>query len=166
MRPNVPLIVPKNKNLNENIILVNKKTTQKNIAICDEELIILFIGQTKPASVHDYRLLKKEDVLSSIPFWITSCLDRGFQGIEEQFPNLQVMLPFKKKLRQELTQYQKNENRIISGLRISSEHAFAGVKRLGSVSQRYRNKGNNLADKFMLLACGIWNLHLMLRSFS
>ena len=41
---------------------------------------------------------------------------------------------------------------IISGLRMSSEYAFAGVKRLGSFSQRYRNQGNNLADKFMPLA--------------
>lgn len=93
-------------------------------------------------------------------------MDKGFQGIKEQFPGLEVMLPFKKKPQQDLTLYEKEQNRIISGIRIFSEHAFAGVKRLGAVSQRYRNKGNELADTFMLLACGIWNLHVQLQSIS
>lgn len=127
---------------------------------------ILFLGQTKPGSIHDYKLLKKEDIFEYISNTTTSWLDKGFQGIREQFPQLQVMIPYKKKPNKSLTLYEKEQNRIINGIRILVEHAFAGVKRLGVVSQRYRNKSNELADTFMLLACGIWNLHVQLRSIS
>jgi len=51
-------------------------------------------------------------------------------------------------------------HKIISGIRISSEHAIAGIKRLRIVTDKFRNKTNKFNDKVMFLACGLWNYQL------
>jgi hypothetical protein len=56
---------------------------------------------------------------------------------------------------------QKAENQLIRAFRIQAEHAIAGVKRFRCLTDPYRNKGIVLADKFMLIACGLWNYHLL-----
>ena len=40
------------------------------------------------------------------------------------------------------------------------EHAINGAKRLGCVTQVYRNKSLAFNDRVMVLAYGIWNWHL------
>ena len=40
------------------------------------------------------------------------------------------------------------------------EHAISGAKRLGCVTQVYRNKSLIFSDWVMALACGIWNWYL------
>lgn len=110
--------------------------------------------------MHDFALLKKDDFLSHLPESIAIWVDKGFLGIKSLFPNLDFVIPHKKKPKQDLTEEQKEENKIIGSIRVLSEHAFAGVKRFGAVSQIYRNKGNDKADLFLLIACGLWNLHI------
>lgn len=59
-----------------------------------------------------------------------------------------------------LTLAEKANNKVISGIRIVSEHAIEGMKRLKAAADIYRNKLPNLDDTFNLLAAGIWNFHL------
>jgi len=40
------------------------------------------------------------------------------------------------------------------------EHAIGGVKRFRAVAETLRNAVNNFADRIMLVACGLWNLHV------
>lgn len=70
------------------------------------------------------------------------------------------MMPKKASKHHPLTQKEKENNRIISGLRIVSEHTIAGLKRFKAVSDVYRNKKKNLDDTFTFLAAGLWNFHL------
>lgn len=110
--------------------------------------------------MHDFRLLKKSDVIFSIPDWIGVWLDKGFIGIKKLVTSNNFFVPSRKSKKNPLTEEQKSENQIINSFRTVVEHTFAGVKRLGSVNQIYRNWGNEKADTFMLLACGLWNLHI------
>lgn len=59
-----------------------------------------------------------------------------------------------------LTEQQKQENRAHARLKIKIEHALAGAKRLGAVSEVYRNKSIPFNDLVMCLACSIWHFHL------
>ena len=59
-----------------------------------------------------------------------------------------------------LTYEEKENNRMISGIRILSEHAIGGIKRMKSISDVYRNKKGNIDDKLMLVSAGLWNLML------
>jgi len=54
----------------------------------------------------------------------------------------------------------KENNKIISGIRIVSEHAIGGMKRLKAASDIYRNRLPNFDDTLNLLSAGIWNFHL------
>ena len=59
-----------------------------------------------------------------------------------------------------LTEEEKTDNRLISGIRVISEHAIAGIKRFRSTTDVYRNRIANLDDAFMFLSAGLWNYHL------
>jgi hypothetical protein len=72
-----------------------------------------------------------------------------------------IMRPTKRKPGKKLTDEQKQENRVISGLRMVAENSIAGIKKFGSLTQVYRNhKGQD--DSYMAIASGLWNLHLQL----
>jgi DDE superfamily endonuclease len=69
------------------------------------------------------------------------------------------MRPQKGSKKHPLSTEQKDENRIISRLRVLCEHAIGSIKRFGSLFLLYRNrKGQD--DSFMLIASGLWSLHL------
>ena len=74
-------------------------------------------------------------------------------------PYLTVIMPKKKPKGKELTEEEKETNKNISR-RIVNEHALAHIKKYNSVSHIYRNKGNNTADKLMLITCGLANYHI------
>ncbi|WP_440865727.1 hypothetical protein [Symbiopectobacterium purcellii] len=40
------------------------------------------------------------------------------------------------------------------------EHAIAGIKRLGCMTQILRNRRPFIDDIFLLLSAGLWNFHL------
>jgi hypothetical protein len=84
----------------------------------------------------------------------------GFQGIEKDFPSLEVIIPHKKPRGSELTSDQKADNTMVARERVVSEHAIAGIKRLKTVTDVFRNRTTPFSDLFMLLACGLWNFHL------
>jgi len=55
------------------------------------------------------------------------------------------MIPQKRPRGKALTLEQKQENKVISGIRIVVEHAINGIKRFGAMSNTYRNrKGENI----------------------
>jgi len=59
-----------------------------------------------------------------------------------------------------LTDEEKENNKTISSIRVTSEHAIGGIKRMSCVNNVYRNKKGNVDDKFMVICAGIWNLEL------
>ena len=99
--------------------------------------------------------MDKENRMESIPPHVMCRLDKGFRGLEG--PN--VIGPKKKPKGTALTDEEKEQNRIISGIRMVNEHAMAGIERLCSTWHVYRNrKGQD--DAFMLPASALRNFHL------
>ena len=72
----------------------------------------------------------------------------------------------KKNPNPQLTEEKKENNKSKSRIRIKVENAIGGVKRFGAVTQIFRNKKEEFNDSTMEVACGIWNLHLMLKANS
>lgn len=135
--------------------------TLKNLMVSDEAKRILCLTQTKPGARQDYFRFKQAGLGEVIPEDVAVWVDLGFLGIVKDYPLLQVVIPHKSSKNHPLTPLQKTENRLISAVRICIEHAIAGVKRFRCLTDPYRNKGLVLADKFMLIACGLWNYHLL-----
>ncbi len=134
-----------------------KATTRKNIVVADEKKEILYLTPTKSGRRHDKRLLDKSGI-ENLPPEITAWVDTGFVGLAKTHPNVQI--PKKHTKRRPLTYEEKENNRLISSLRVVVEHAICGIKRMRAVTDVYRNKKVNFDDTLMLLSAGIWNYHL------
>jgi DDE superfamily endonuclease len=105
-------------------------------------------------------MFKDSNIGNGIPPDINTVVDKGFDGIKTEYPDLTVTIPKKKPKGKELTEQEKEENKKISSKRIVNEHALAQIKKYNCVSHIYRNKGNDKADRFMFIACGLSNYHL------
>lgn len=137
-----------------------KTTTRKNIIVTDDKGTILILSPTKSGRRHDKRLLEKAG-LHHIPPAVAAWVDTGFQGLQRMHTNTQI--PKKRRKDRPLTDEEKANNRVIGSIRVAVEHTIAGVKRLQSTKQVYRNHRSNLDDTFMLLATGLWNYHLAMK---
>jgi len=135
-----------------------KKThTKKNIVINDENRRILVVTPTVNGSMHDKKIYDKYGLGNSIPNDVTQWVDTGFQGIANQY-DIDVQIPKKNTKNRKLTFEEKENNKTISGIRVISEHAIGGIKRMRAVNDTYRNRKGNTDDKLMIVSAGIWNL--------
>lgn len=135
-----------------------KATTRKTNILSDERKRILVVTPTKSGRRHDKRLLDKTQLVEHIPPNVTIWTDTGFQGLQHQHPN--TVMPLKATKKKPLAEEQRQSNKVIAGLRVVSEHAIGGMKRLKAASDIYRNRLPNLDDTFTVLAAGLWNFHL------
>lgn len=103
-------------------------------------------------------MLDNETVETKLPRKIKKLFDLGFIGIEKTYPD--AILPNKKPKKKELTKEKKEQNRMISGVRVKIENSFAGVKRLRIVYNVSRIRRDTFIDLVFLVSCGIWNFYL------
>lgn len=149
---------PKNQKRQKKLYSGKKKAhTKKTIVVSSDKNRIGILTQSRAGRRHDKRLFDK-DLGNTIPPEITIWTDTGFLGIGSYHPN--TMSPKKNTKLHKLTPEERIDNKLISGIRILSEHAIAGMKRYGAASQTYRHKLSNLDDTFNLLSAGLWNFHL------
>lgn len=153
---------PINKDRRKKLYSGKKKaTTRKNMVVADIDRKILILSPTNSGRRHDKRLADKYDAARYIPDNIPLYADTGLQGIQKIHQN--TMMPVKSTKKHPLTFAQKEMNRFISSLRVTAEHAVAGIKRYKAASDIYRNRLPNLDDTFQLLSAGLWNYHLSLQ---
>ncbi len=136
-----------------------KEHTKKNLVVTTEGKEILVLTPSKPGKHHDMSMLKKSELSKNIPKQVATWVDLGFQGIDK-ITSSPVVIPHKKTKKRPLSEQEKQENQIISGIRICNEQAIGGIKRLRCTTDVLRNRKDNIADQFMFLSAGIWNLHL------
>ena len=122
-----------------------KAHTRKNSLMSDENRRILLMTPTRSGRRHDKRLADKNLLPTVIPKPVTLWADTGFQGWQDQHPN--VILPTRATKNHPLTQAQKNENRLVSAFRVVVEHAIGGYKRFRGASDIYRNRRTNFDDR-------------------
>jgi hypothetical protein len=153
---------PKNKKRQNKLYSGKRKTTtRKNIVVSNEKKRILYLSPSKSGRRHDKKLGDKMG-LSNLPSEVAVWTDTGFVGIQKYHPNTQI--PKRRRRDRPLSENDKQENKLISSLRVIGEHAVCGIKRLRSTTDVYRNKRVNFDDTLMLLSAGIWNYHLKFSS--
>jgi hypothetical protein len=89
-----------------------KRHTRKHLAAVDEKKRVLILSQARNGKVHDKRAHDEDDLAGSVPEEIPIEVDLGFQGLQKQYDN--IRLPHRKPKGGELSQSQKEENRILS----------------------------------------------------
>ena len=135
-----------------------KRHTHKNFGLTDEQGYVHLISPSYTGSVHDKTIwddLKIETAGQNL------FLDLGFLGAEKN--RIDVILPFKKPPKKELSIVKKQLNKALSSLRVKVEHAFAGIKRLKIIRNKIRLKGYDRRERVMRIAVALHNLRTRLR---
>ena len=126
---------------------------QNNLIGEVEERLVRSLSETSPGRVHDKH---SGDAAEPVfPADIGLVQDTGFQGYHPAGDHLYQ--PKKKPKGKELTPEEKEENTLISSIRILIEHIIAGVKRCRIVKDVFRNTKLYFADQVMEIACGLHN---------
>jgi hypothetical protein len=144
-----------------------KANTRKNIVVTGKGRTnnvkeILILTKTKSGRRHDKNLADKELLFENLPKEWDKYQDTGFLGSQHKSNN--IVQPKKATKNNPLTQEEKQDNQLISSIRITVEHTIGGIKRFNCLVHTYRNKLANFDDDFMLLASGLWNSHLYQQS--
>ena len=142
-----------------------KKThTRKNTIICDENKRVLCISPSKDGKIHDLQQLKKSQLIESIPSEVAIWVDKGYQGIKKIVKNNSfIMIPHKKIKNKTLTIEQKEENKVMAGIRVVAEHAISGIKRFACLVNICRcRRGQD--DQWIGICGGLWNFHLQYKN--
>ena len=134
-----------------------KRHTMKNIILTNPETNrVLYLSTTQVGSVHDKKIMDKEELQTTIQAKMG--LDLGFEGLE--IANVGIVLPKKKPKGKELSELEKHQNTCFARRRIRVEHAISGIKRNRSVQDIYRNIKENTEDLLMTVAIGLHNLRV------
>ena len=136
-----------------------KRHTRTHLAAVAPDKRILIFSVAHHGKDHDKGILNRERWAEHIPDAVKIQGDLGFQGLQNEYVNVEI--PHKKPKGGSLSDEQKEENRELASERVVCENAFAGLKRYGIAAQVYRNRIKDFDDRSMFTAAGLWNFYLM-----
>ena len=131
---------PKNKRKRKNYYSGKKKkhTVKTQLMVNAEGKILHKSNQHKKGRKHDYSVYKDEH--PTTPPQVKNYYDLGYYRIENDFSDMKVLLPVKKKRNIELTKTEKRYNKRHSRQRVIVEHTICRIKKFGIMGNRYRNR--------------------------
>lgn len=118
-----------------------KAHTLKNQFAVDPRGVIESVSvSVAGGATHDVTLLRQTDLLSRLTADEGAMVDKGYVGIDKDYPDLLLIIPFKAKRKQPLTEEQKAYNRLLARHRIVVEHTLAQVNRFTVLRQVFRGR--------------------------
>jgi hypothetical protein len=130
----------------------------KNIVLVNKQLIIEFLSETSPGSVHDKRLADATSY--PLPVGSTLLQDLGFLGFK--LDAVTIEMPTRKPRGGELTPEQKEANRACSHRRITIEHVNSSIKRCRILKDVCRLLRQGCRDLAMEICSALHNFRLRL----
>lgn len=132
----------------------------KNIVVTTARKRIIVLSETFPGHTHDKTGANEQAIFEPIPKEVQVHIDLGFLGVPKERPEGTFSIPDKKPKGRPLSDDAKASNRAKARRRVLVEHALGGVKRFRAVTDVLRNALDVFADRLMMVACGLWNLHV------
>lgn len=137
-----------------------KKHTVKNAIITNLTCFILFLSPTVNGRMHDKKMA---DTLYTIQSGFTLWQDTGYQGFKPK--GIPIMQPIKKPKGKELTDEQKEYNRLISKVRVRVEHAIGSTKRYRMVKDECRLRKNDFIFSILHTCAALHNFRISQKQF-
>jgi hypothetical protein len=114
-------------------------TVKNQLMVNNRGYILHKANHHKKGRRHDYDFYKKNHPVT--PKQVVNVFDLGYLGVEKDFPEQLSALPYKRKRNQhELSQEEKEYNKIHSKKRIVVEHTICRLKKYRIMSDIFRNK--------------------------
>lgn len=140
-------------------------TLKTQIATTRRQFILHTSGSVG-GKMHDYKLFKQSYLSQIIPKDTTAYVDNGYQGIRKDYPDLHVMIPFKRhRGKKELTRSEKIFNHKQRKVRIRVENALCQLKKFNVLNQTYRHSVHNYNQTFRFVA-NVLNFRMLSRGLA
>jgi hypothetical protein len=153
---------PKNKRKRKSYYSGKKKKhTVKTQYMVNSEGLILHKTGHKSGRRHDYDVYKNNHPIT--PVQVENVFDLGYMGVQNDFPTVKSVLPFRKKKNSILSNEERTCNRKHSQLRIIVEHAICRIKKFGIMGTKFRNKLGRY-DRTSDIVSGLVNFRIMMRT--
>jgi hypothetical protein len=163
-----PIERPANNEIQKKSFSGKKRTHSDNaLLMTNKKKRIFYVSKLYQGSEVDYGIMKKE--FEPEKKWFKNkrlAVDLGFIGIKKDYEIKDAMIGYKrpKKSKEEanpqLTKEQKEWNKKVSQVRIYVEHAIGGIKIFRMLKNRCRLKKEELKNKIVGVAAGLWNYKL------
>ena len=146
-----------------------KLHTVKNTIIATGKKVIIYVGKTFAGRRHDYGMFKEE--FPPEQEWLKGegekmKLDSGYQGLNKDY-GIEAGIPHKKPRKSkknpnpQLTEAERERNKVLSKARIYVEHAIGGMKRFNILVHAFRNRKVGFRDGVIAVCGGLWNFLIM-----
>jgi DDE superfamily endonuclease len=116
-----------------------KRHTIKNQVVCRPDGRIGAVSATVPGSIHDLTMLRGSGLLKQLSVEDGAMADKAYIGVQDDRPDLPVVVPAKARRGHPLTEDQQAANRVISRCRVVIEHVMAQLNRFQVLKQVFRS---------------------------
>lgn len=124
---------------------------------------ILDVSKSYSGRIHDKTVLDKEKTLTRLPRKTRKRMDKGYDGVIQENPELNIILPHKRRRNSPpLTRGQKQANTIRAKNRVVGEHIIARLKKYPILSDKYRSSESSYNQHFRNIAA-LCNFRLLFK---
>jgi len=127
-------------------------TLKSQVAVSPSGLIEAVSESVPGGATHDLTLLRQTDLLAQLGPDEAAMLDKGYDGIQKDYPDLRLYLPFKARRNHPLTEEQKAFNRFLARYRIIVEHVIAQLNKFQVLVQVFRHKRSSHGQLVRIVA--------------
>jgi DDE superfamily endonuclease/Helix-turn-helix of DDE superfamily endonuclease len=147
---------PKDTGRRKDLYSGKRKRHTAKMQVLSTKKLILHLCRHVPGRVSDLVLLRATGVMHHIPKGVVVRVDKGYEGLEEEYPEVKVQKPKKARRGHPLTVLEKLLNRVMSTLRIPVEHVIGRLKKYRLLAEIYRGRPERY-DESALVIAGLHN---------
>jgi hypothetical protein len=137
-----------------------KAHTIKTQVVVDTRGRIEAVSESVPGSTHDLTLLVGSGVMEGLGEGEAAMTDKGYVGLGKHYPDVPLVIPYKKPRGGELSEEQRGHNREVSRHRIVVEHTMAQLNRFTVLRQVFRGKKRDRHGKVTRVVAKVVNRRL------
>ncbi|MBB6018768.1 hypothetical protein HNQ04_004049 [Deinococcus radiopugnans ATCC 19172] len=114
-------------------------TLKTQVAVTPDGQIV-HLSATASGRTHDMKVLRRSRLMTRLPRHVRVWGDRGYTGIRKIYPERETIGPAKRPKKGELSDEQRELNRLISKVRITAENAISRIKKFRACREFFRNQ--------------------------
>ena len=143
---------PKDKGRRKDLYSGKRKRHTAKVQVVSTKRLILHLCKHVPGRVSDQLLLRATGVMRQVPEGMVVRVDKGYEGLEEEYPEVKVEKPLKARRCHPLTVLEKILNRTMSALRMPVEHVIGHLKKHRMLAGIYRGEPERYDENASVIA--------------
>src|SRR5215216_2129293 len=143
---------PKDKGRRKDLYSGKRKRHTVKVQVVSTKRLVLHLCRHVPGRVSDHLLLRATGVMRQVPEGVVVRVDKGYEGLEEEYPEVKVEKPLKARRGHPLTVLEKILNRTMSALRMPVEHVIGDLKKYRMLAGIYRGEPERYDENASVIA--------------